>query len=471
MEKIVKVNILLIFIISLWIGANFNTIPIPAGGEYLYLILANNLPNYTINGIPTTIGLPIIPFLIALSKSIFFISDITAFKFISVLSTILSACVLFLIAYHYSNNNIISITSITLFLSNTMILYFSVNFFREPIFIFLVLLWFYLLITKKYITSALVCSIAILTKEQGIFLISIGLAIIYMNERSLRKITTYAAASLILPSIWIFKNFYVLTTYYSMPLDFALQNPSILYITGIVHGTEAGLNGFNPQPLRLSWWVAYHLVPLIFIIALYGLWNNIKKYKECVVFTMLFGLFHITIPGNAETIRFMTPVIPFFAIFASIGLSKILSTHKYNTDKYNPVVFIIILLTIFGVQFYYGIEKVNSDALNRVDAQNLYYWVSMNIPKNSTIIEDAYPPFSSFPIIYKGFQTMPNVLQHDNYEKYYLSQVYTHHPDTPAYLITAWNYNTSTFRDYIVIKDFYTSYMREPIFILRKRGD
>jgi len=151
----------------------------------------------------------------------------------------------------------------------------------------------------------------------------------------------------------------------------------------------------------------------------------------------------------AKWTRFMTPILPFFALFAAYGLKKI---HHYLSQKISSptilyTLYSILLLSILPGVFFFASIYTQSDI--RLTASK---WIYQNIPENSIILSEA-GNVVNFPI--SNIQAQKKYLKVINFDFYNLEK----DPQLQKQLISALKQT-----DYIIIpsRRIFVNHLRSP---------
>ena len=256
--------------------------------------------------------------------------------------------------------------------------------------------------TRYLILASLSAGLAIATKYTfGLIVVPILLITIYndlqigfrnfiLNTIKLRNLTSIACS-------FIFIGFFIGAPFVILDYKNALLN-----LKHEMRGEH--LSAKSLPSLGNYWWYSNTALRcgiggiFIEIIAAYGLLKFMYKKSLMNLTVSIFPLlFFIIIPlGHLKWERWFIPLLPFEALFFSIGLLsiyKIILDQKIKNSFKIAIIFFLSLPAIFNLLLAAKYDIENAIKLTRTDMRTLgKEWIENNIPLNSKISFEAYTP-------------------------------------------------------------------------------
>lgn len=230
----------------------------------------------------------------------------------------------------------------------------------EPMLVFFMLLNLHCFLLflenrRQWLMFGLTLGLVALTKYTGIFLLPAYLAYLFMNDRSIFRswhIWASLFVAILLFSPVLIYNFYLYRAVGHFDLQFAyLFGQNTPEWTGLV-GKE--MAPFSEILINLQKSYGWSLL----ILALFGAWNSIKRYKSgergIALFWLYFAFLGLLLVKIGSASRFLAMFSPVIAFWAAVGIWEIWNLSASKHAGYF-LKFFIILFLIF--EFYVSVNR------------------------------------------------------------------------------------------------------------------
>ncbi|MEM5832297.1 MAG: glycosyltransferase family 39 protein [Candidatus Aenigmatarchaeota archaeon] len=373
-KRIVTILSFIIFFLTYYFSINSKTY---WWDEAVYLGLAKNLVtkfSYFINYqfpekltnyygyklvIDESFRQPLFPFLLSI---FYFLGE----KFQRILPPIFASLSIFLtfkLGKKIKDENLGLISAIFLSVS-PLFLFFSSKILTESLSSFLIVSFFYFLISykndfKSFFFSSLFLSLSILTRYTN-FILSLPFLLVFLKYKNIKHL--FLA---IIIAFLVFLPFLLFSYYrYGNPFEAI-----------IISFKEVSTKKYYQEPFYFYF---INLVPIFGLPILFSFFTKLKKENKILIFTVILIFLSFSILSRKE-FRYLVPYFPLFYIASSLGLVNL-----EKSKKIWIIVLIIILLQIYPCYNLLTIKEDNSIVL-------ISNFLKDKVSEDDFVIAENYP--------------------------------------------------------------------------------
>lgn len=354
--------------------------------EALYAHTAKNLITHgelTFDGTPWTQQPPLFIFFIALSYTLFGVSETAVrivgplFGIIGILATyylgkllygqkvgLIAAFFIAMVPSHwFFSRMLLADVLLATLVTLTLIVFYRGYEFKN---------------SRLLLISGLFIGVTSLTKRIGPIIFLIIFSYLFLRERSWKWMKNRNIQSMLLVAViillpWSFRNYLIFHDPAIDSSSYFSQASSIITLSGFSFSNIKNL----PAAISLP----------IFVPSLFGIYFIIKERRKeglLVLLPIAFFIYVLSFWDEYEIRRYLLPTIPFISICAALGLTKLFPGNNKKLA--------ILILTIFGIfvwNLHDGLDILSKNSYKYQGYKEAGSWIDKNTPKEAVVISNA----------------------------------------------------------------------------------